>query len=177
MKGLLLAGASFLFLNLLTAVTFRLYSGKRYYRVLIVDFLVTLAGFMALHRATPPDLGFLGADWLEPDARVDLVVGALVLALLFHSFWNTVYIAFGGFSANLMILLDRDPSLTAERFISMFGADREVDQVLEWRLPNLVQGNYLEPHGSAWRVRPKGRFLGTFVRVWKILLTGADRGG
>ncbi len=178
MKGLVLAAVAFVVLIALSTVFLRLYRGRKHFRALLAAFGAALGVYGVLYRALPPDLGFLPGVLLEPHGGMDFANGVLVLALLFHGFWDTAYAtAITGLSTNVIVLIGRAGGLATSDLLRLHHADREVDAVLAWRLRNLVQGGYVVLVDGAYRLRTKGRIVGAAARSVKILLTGTDAGG
>ena len=178
MRGVVLASVSFLALVGLCAGGLRFYSGRKYFKIFLVAFAVAAAVYALLYRALPDDLGVLPVGWLEPNGTVDFLNGILILVLLFHSFWDAVYTtALTGFSGNLIVLLHRHGGLSRDQLLEIYGAREEIDRVLAWRLPNLLEGGYLRAEGAGYRLRPKGWLIGRVTRWLKLLLTAHDTSG
>lgn len=178
MKGVAVAGIAFLVLAVLSAALLRRYRGQRHFRPLLLAFALAVAAYAALHAALPADLGVLPARWLEPSTSLDFLNGLLVLALLFHSFWDAVYTsALTGLSANVIVLMRREGGLSGAQVCRWYGAGEPLDRILAWRLPRLVAGGYVEPVGDGFRLRPKGRLVGQVTRALKRALTGREEGG
>jgi hypothetical protein len=178
MKGLVLAALSFALLMALSMALLRVYRGTKYFKMFLHAFALACAAYTGLHVLSPPDLGVLPATWLEPNGAVDFLNGLLVLALLFHSFWDVVYtVALTGFSGNLLVLLDHPGGLSRQEILGIHGAGEELDRVLAWRLPRLVGGGYVVLEGAGFRLRPKGWLIGSLTRVLKRILTAEEKGG
>lgn len=178
MKGLLLAVLSFVILVGVSMSLLRLYRGKKYFKVFLIAFAFAVGMYSYLHWVFSHDLGFLPQSFLEPHATLDFVNGLLVLALFFHSFWDVVYTtALTGFSGHLTVLLACKGGLSRKEILSIYGANDEIDRVLAWRLPNLLQGGYLEAQGSGFHLRPKGWAVARLTRLLKRMLTACEEGG
>ena len=57
-----------------------------------------------------------------------------------------------------------------EEAMKGFGSDREVDPLLEWRLPNLLNGQYLSQEGDAFRLLRRGRKVARCALFLKRIL-------
>ncbi|HZV01570.1 MAG TPA: hypothetical protein VFF73_32975 [Planctomycetota bacterium] len=177
MKGPLLGVLVFAAMVSASAIGFRLQRSKKYYRILLAELPLGLITFFLVWRATPATLGFLPEAWLEPSPLVDAGAGALICVLLFHCFWDTVYLLHAGLSAQVLVAIDEDPTLDEARFLRSLGAEKDVDLILGWRIPNLIRGGHVEPVGTEFRLLPRGRLVGGFTRLLKRILTGEDGGG
>ncbi|MFQ5912845.1 MAG: hypothetical protein ACE5JS_06660, partial [Nitrospinota bacterium] len=153
MKGLLLAAGAFLLLVALSVVLLRFYRGKKHYKVFLSAFALAVGFYIVLYRALPENLGFVPPGWLEPHRTLDFLNGLLILTLGFVGFWDSVYTTvLTGFSANLMVLLAEGGELSREEILGLYGAGKKLDRVLAWRLPKLIEGNYLEAEGAGYRL-------------------------
>ncbi len=178
MKGIVLAAISFLFLIAISMGLLRLYRGQKYYRVLLVAFLLAAGLYVWLHRFLPADLGCLPSGWLEPQSALDGINGFLILGLLFHGYWDAIYTTvLTGFSSNLMILLSRHGKLSQADLKAFYGGADPVDYVVSWRLENLVREGYISQSADGYQLLPKGRVVGVLTRHLKWLLTGSEQGG
>lgn len=181
MKGIALALLSFALLVGLSVVLLRRYRGRKHYRVLLAAFATASAAYVGAHVATPADLGVFAERWLEPNRAVDIANGAVLLALLFHSYWDTLYTAvLTGFSANLLVVLDREGGLGIDEVVRIYGADGADDHLVARRVRGLVEDGYLaatRPQDGSVRLTPKGRAMACLVKILKRLLTGRVEGG
>jgi hypothetical protein len=101
---------------------------------------------------------------LWPIARIEDALGLacdLSLQLLAClTMWNAFYSVLWGFSGSLMYDLFNEPALRhRERLIRSYEGDGELDRILARRLPNLIQGGFINRDGSTLRLRPKGVLL------------------
>lgn len=165
MKGLLLAGLSFLVLMGLSLVLLRFYRGKKYYRVFLLAFAMMLLFYGAIYRLCPDDLAFLPPLLVEPNQQVDFWLGAFVLFLLFHIFWDVAYAAvLTGFSSHLIVLLSRSGGMSLSELLKIYHASEPVDGVLAWRIEGLIRGKYLVSEGAGFRLTRRGAFLASSSR-------------
>lgn len=171
MKGLLLSLLAFVCLLLAVMGSLRLYRGKRYFHVLILCFFVSAGLYWFFYRNLPSNLGFLPGAWMEPDPRFDFWNGLIVLFLIFHSFWDFAYTtAFTGFSSNLLVLLSKQGSLKREEIDAIYSRQGFSREIMDWRLPNLVKGNYVALEEGRLRLLWKGRLFAVTVLFLKRLL-------
>lgn len=178
LKGVLLAGVAFLCLMTISVLLLRLYHGKRYYRVFLIAFAVALGFYGLFYAVLPTDLGFLSPKWLERHRPLEFLNGILILGMLFLWFWDTFYTAvLTGFSSNLMVILAAGGTRSPQEVLRIYGAEKELDSILAWRLPKLLDGGYIEAHGAGYRIRSKGRKIGRLARFLQRLLTGSEEGG
>ena len=177
MKGLFLAGFSFLVLVVLSLIFLRFYRGKKYYRMFLLAFIGALGIYVYLQVALPDDLGFLPRWLVESRRAVDFWNGLLVLLLIFHIYWDVAYAtALTGFSSNLMILLSRPNGLSMGEILEIYGAGSPLDRVLLWRLDSLLRGKYLKQEASGFRILTKGKTVARFSRFLKHLYGIKERG-
>jgi hypothetical protein len=80
--------------------------------------------------------------------------------------WNAFYSLLWGFSGSLMYDIANDTALqNQERLIRSYEGDGEVDRMMARRLPNLVQGGWIEYENRTIRLRPKGRIMAAGTRL------------
>src|SRR5690242_417782 len=105
MKGLLLAtGMAAAYMGAIT-VLFLCCRVRHRAAAMTRVYLATLPVFVALHRLTPADLGFLPAQLTEPRAVIDLAFGILLwTAAFFGGILQLYNLADRGFS--LRIIMD-----------------------------------------------------------------------
>lgn len=169
MTGLLLAFLSFFLLILLAVLFLRRYRGRKYFFPLLGAFLLSACFYSAAFFSFPE----------EPDIapRLNFLNGLLILALLFHGFWDTLYTSFiTGFSSGLLVrLLNRGAAgMSEEELLEIYGGKTEASHLLTHRLDNLTVGGYLRREGDSFKLLPKGRFFALLTRaVQKTLNMGA----
>ena len=159
MKGILLSLVSFLFLFSISLILLRFYRGKKYFKVLLLAYVLAILFYSLLWKSTGGDHG-----------RIDFWNGFILLALIFHSFWDFCYTtAFTGFSTNLLVLLSKEKSLSLKEILKIYGEEGE-QGILSWRLPNLIRGNYLTEREGRLFLRPKGKILALLTLFLKRAL-------
>lgn len=174
MKGILLSFGSFCFLIPVSVVAVRFYAGKKYFRPLIVAFLIAAFFYTILFYWTPSDIGFLKEDWMVADQRLDFINGFLLLFLLFHSYWDAVYTSFfTGFSTKILIQMlgKRGQGLNVEELVKMYQGNQPGNPLVDGRLQNLVCGDYLSPVAlGEYQLLSKGNFFAVFTRTFQKIL-------
>lgn len=179
MKGLLLSLVVFFLLIVASFFSIRAYRGKKYFRVFLVEFPIAVFLYFFLFRVLPPDLTFLPPSLREPSAVVDGFAGFLLLCLLFHIFWDACYAAIlTGFASELLARLYRHRvrGLSKEEFMEGFGLHEKIDHVLAWRLPNLLNGRYIQAEGDHFRLLPKGKRIAQSAIFLKRLFNMEEGG-
>jgi len=169
-KGILLSLISFFLLIVVSFFSIRAYRGKKYFYVFLTVLPFACLFYLLLFYSLPDNLYFLPQILVEPSRLVDFGNGLFILLLLFHIFWDTAYATvLTGFSSELMVRLFREKQrgLSIEELMKEFGAEREMDEILEWRIPNLLNSGYVTAEGSRFRLLKKGRWiaaLGLFLK-------------
>jgi len=161
-KGILLSLISFSFLCAASFFSIRVYRGKKYFHIFLAVLPFACLFYALLFCFLPPNLYFLPRDLLEPSRLVDFGNGLLVLLLLFHIMWNAVYaMILTGFSSELTVRLfrHRKQGLSIEELMKEFGGDQEIDNILSWRFPNLLNGKYISAEGNHFYLLPRGRCM------------------
>ena len=170
MKGLILSSFSFLFLIGLSLILLRIYQGKKYFKMFLMAFVLTCVFYGGAYKILPDNLGFLTEPFLEPHGRVDFWVGALILLLVFHIFWDTAYGAvLTGFSSYLMTLLFQRKGLSIDEILEIYDSKQYSEQIFLWRINNLLRGGYLIQEGESFRLQPKGKIVARIVFFLNIL--------
>lgn len=180
MKGILTGFAAFLFLMAVSVVAVRRYSGKKYFRPLVGVFLLAVVFYAVLFLLLPRDPGFLPSSWRVGNPAVDFANGLLLLSLLFHSYWDTVYTSFfTGFSTKILMQLAKagNAGLSLEALMRLYSEMPGKNPVLSVRLQNLVQGRYLAPLGQGrFRLLPKGHFFAVVSRFFQRIFHMGEGG-
>jgi len=173
MKGIVLAMASFGLFALLAIILLRTRPWEKQYRALLLAFPFGAFAYACGYAFTPPDLGCLGARWLEPSRGVDVAMGLAVYLMLFHCFWDFIYaVAVTGFSVGLMVKIERSmPSgATTDELVGSYVMAEGRDCVFSRRIPNLLRGGYIREEGKALRLTPRGRAMACVVHALQRLL-------
>ncbi len=165
MKGTLLSLISFILLVVLSCLSLRVYRGKKYFYIFLIEFLFACLFYSLLFCYLPEDLHFL-PPWLrEPSRSVDFGNGLLILLLLFHMMWDAAYaFILTGFTSELFVRLFQKnrQGLSLEELVKGFGGDEEIDEILAWRLPNLLNCKYISAEGNQFRLLNRGRRVARF---------------
>ena len=170
MKGLLVALVSMGVLVIFSMILLRVYRGKKYYRMFLLAFIGALGFYSFCFHQLAPDLGFLPPAWVLSDERADFWNGVLILSLVFHLYWNTVYaIVLTGFSSNLMIHLTRPSGQSLGEVLEIYGANLPLDGVLAWRIENLIRSQCLTREAESFRLLSKGRRMARIGQFLKKL--------
>lgn len=177
MKSILVAFLSFLFLVATVLVMLRCYRGRKYFRILIAGFVLSIPFYIFLYRLSPSNFYFFPTSLLEPNRRMDFWNGLILLFLSFHTFWDFCYTsAFTGFSSNLLVILSRTGKMSEAQILDLYAAKGGLDGILSWRLPNLVQGKYLKEDHGRYSLLAKGRTVALITRSLKRLLALGEGG-
>ena len=172
MKGILLALFSFLVLLAAAILSVRSYRGRKYFYFFLAEFPFACLFFLLLHRVLPDNLGCLPPTWLEPSPLVDIGNGFLILLLLFHMMWDAAYaFVLTGFTSELFVRMRQgnQGGFSVEALVRAFGGDREVDDILEWRIPNLLNSRYVSAEGDHFRLTQRGKWIARFAFFLKRL--------
>lgn len=120
--------------------------------------------------------------WIWPlrttEDALGLASGLLLQLLACLTMWNAFYSLLWGFSGSLMHDLYTDPSVRDRAaLIRSYAGEGRVDRILARRLPNLQRGGWIDLHGEALTLRPKGRFMarGTLL-AFKVFSLGMGGG-
>lgn len=177
MKGIFLSIVFFLFDVLLTVWMLRRYRGKKYLRVFLLAFAITVTVYSAAYALLPEDIGFLPSQWLEWNTAVDFWNGILLLALLFHCFADVAYTTvLTGFSTNLLVHVAKRGPLTARDIEEIYGVTGGRDPVTDWRMEHLVQGKYVLADKDGYRMLPKGGAVASLARFLQKLFNVGEGG-
>lgn len=178
MKGLILALVWLLLFCAVTMCALRTRRWEKPFKVFLVIFGATLPLYWLSYRLTPPDLWLLPPGAAESCGWVDFWYGLLVYALLFHNFWDFVYAGPMGFSAGLMVELERagEEGLSREELIDYFRGESGMDRIFGRRLPNLVEGRYIVVRDGKMVLTGKGRAVAALTAFLKNLLSAGEGG-
>lgn len=179
MKGLILAftclGVSFL----LSFIGLRFYRGTKYFKVFMIVFLVSIGLYGFLYRITLPNLGFIPPSWREPFARVDCLNGALWMVLIYHLFWDGMYMFFfTGFSTGILqhLILHQKEGLHEIEIIDKYGGFTKSSFVVSDRVSNLEKGHYLKKTSTGYILTRKGVIFAELTLFFKKLLNIKELG-
>lgn len=166
MNGLLLSLAAFGVLVALSVVAIRFSSVKKYFKPLIGSFLVSTLLYSVMYWFVWPRV-----------SAVEYWNGMLILFLLFHSYWDTIYTSFlTGFSSGMLIRILRygDRGVTIEDLILKYGCTQKASPVVTARLDNLLSGRYIQKGERGYFLLPKGKFFAVLTKtIQKSLNMGA----
>ncbi len=171
MKGVLLSFAAFLLYVVATALLSRILLVCRHAKLFIRTFLAAEAAYFLAYALTPANLWFLPARLLAPSPWLEILLGAFILALNFHSYFDWFFAFNGGFSTSLLLLLLRSRA-SSEELIAKFHDAGGRDKIYGWRLPRLEETGYLRinPATRVCSLTPKGRVVAILTRFIKRLL-------
>jgi len=173
MKGILLAGISFIFFLGLSVLILRFYKGNKEFKVFFANFLLSSILYSTLSFSFSPDLGFLSLEWIEKASKVDFLYGLAILAMVFHGFWTFAYASNLGPSGDLMTeLYERGEEGASEtELLAIFlQEENDLDIILARRIPKLLKEGYIKEEGNGYRVLPRGLFYGRITHVLKRAL-------
>ncbi|MDP8247436.1 MAG: hypothetical protein P9M00_04815 [Candidatus Tritonobacter lacicola] len=178
MKGLILTLIWFVIFLTVTIVILRLRRRKKPFKFFMAVFIGTLPLFIFSYLMTPTDLYFLPSSFVEPCAIVDFLYGLVVYVLLFHNFWDFVYAGPMGFSAGLLVELERVGGRggSTEELIAYFRRDGQVDKIFGRRIPNLLHGGYIAMDNEVVRLTRKGRVMANLTCFLKRLVCAGEGG-
>lgn len=158
-KGLILAVAATALAVVLATLMFRAVTTTRRVPVLLGVWLATLAVYAIAFALTPADLGVLPPALVERLPWVEALFGLVVHAALFFGGLLQVYnLAERGFSLRILIDVAEAPSraLTAPDVCDRYAAGRGVAWMLDKRLRDLVDHDYIRLDGGRYCVTPRG---------------------
>lgn len=178
MKGFMLAAAACLAFGALCAILLRLSRGKHVFARFVAGALACAAAYVLAHLATSDDVGFLPGEWVERCAPLDLANGLVVFLILAATFVNVLYATvLAGLSTTVLVLLEREGSLTREDLLARHGLGDGRDPAVAHRISMLLAGRHIEPHGGGYRLLPKGRRVAALTRALRFLVSGRALGG
>lgn len=159
MKGLLLAAAATALAVVLATVVFRALTTTRRVPVLLGVWLTTLAAYLIAFALTPADLGVLPPALVERRPLLEALFGLAVHAALFFGGLLQVYnLAERGFSLRILIDVAEAPAraLTAPDVRDRYGAGRGLAWMLDKRLRDLIEHDYVRLDGGRYCATPRG---------------------
>lgn len=172
MKGILLSFVCLVVFFIFSVFALRAYRGIKYYLVFLMEVPFVAFLYLFLFTSLPENLYFLPSFLLEPSRIADFLNGFLILVLLFHLAWDMAYaMILTGFSSEVAVKLfrGRKGGLSVEALMKEFGADREMDDILTWRIPNLLKSGFLRKEGDAFCLTRKGKRIAAFALFLKRL--------
>lgn len=173
MKGLLLALACSASTAVGVTVLFAVRDVARRAAAMAAVFLLSVPVYLAAHRFTPADLGFLPPALVEPCAWLDAAFGLVVHAALFAGGWLQLYnLADRGFSLRILIDVAEAPAarLTGEQIAAGYGGGRGAAWMREKRIEGLVETGLARWDGGRLHVTPKGRGVARLFGRLRALL-------
>ncbi len=166
MKGLVLSLGFFIFLVFLTVFMLRRYRGKKYLRVFLLAFAITLGIYTLVYNFSP-----------GPGAAVDFWNGILFLFLLFHCFADVSYTTvLTGFSTNLLVHIAKRGPLSTRDMEDIYGLTQGRDPVTDWRMDHLVRGKYVLSSRDGYQMLPKGSSVARLAEFLQRLFNTGDGG-
>jgi hypothetical protein len=178
MKSLILA--SLMTLGEFALVTWIFRSGRVRRRAATMSrlFLASLPLFIAVHLATPRDLGILPVSLSEPSRAADLAFGLLVYGAAFFGGILQIYnLADRGFSLRILIDLDEVSGgpLSAEEIAERYSEGRGLEWMFTKRLEDLVEQGLVTIEGGVVRNSARGaRTAALFDRLRTFLRSDGE---
>ena len=170
LKGILLAcGAFGAFLPLHLAI-FHLRAPHRRFGSMVRLHALLALGLLAAYAVTPPDVWVIPAGWAGAGWLIDLANGLLVQSLLFVGYSMFYFLVDRGFSARILIEIERAPgrALTPEEVARVYPLERVVAR----RLDEMLDMGSVTKEGDRYRITPRGcrqarlfAFLKSFFRL------------
>jgi hypothetical protein len=175
MKAILVAALAELLL--LAGVSWGLRSGitHRRARLMLIAFMSILPMLLAIHLLTPPDLGFLSAEFVMPIAWIDVAFSVFLFGVGFFGGILQLYnLADRGFSLRILIDILEAPlgAMSLDDVMHNYSAGRGIEWMYAKRLNDMLSGGLARVEGEFLVLTPKGRriaklftWLQEFARV------------
>jgi len=174
LKGIILGLITFAVFFVVHVAVFRLRPPVRRFDAMVRVHWLLVPALAVAYLVTPPDLGMLPADTIGAGWVLDLINGVIVYDFLFVGYSMFYFLVDRGFSARILIEIERAPSaaLTQEQVEAVYAPE----QIVGRRLGDLLDMKSVTKLGERFRIAPPGlrqaRFF-SFVKAFFNLGPGA----
>jgi len=161
MKGISIGIFCFCLTVLFSFLGLKIYRGNQYFKIFIASWGISVVLYGILYWLTPAHLYIYSPLYLEPNTSIDSVNGFLWLTLLFHLFWDGMYMFFfAGFSTGLLARLfdAKEQGLSRDELLDYYKVQGG-NMLIRSRMINLERGRYLCRVNSSYELTPKGVFF------------------
>jgi hypothetical protein len=165
LKGMVLAWVLVWVWAVVQGIVFQLRAPEKAFASMVAWFAPMPVAYVALHLATPADLGFLPDRFVGGAAALSLLNGLVLLVLLFLTGVLFYYHADRSITVRLLIEMARAPQqrLSLDQMQAVCG----VEVLMHDRLRTMAVNGFLEERDGIYHLAPKGRvggFAGTVAR-------------
>jgi len=160
MKAILLAAVAELVLFACISAFLRSCVTGRRARSMLIAFLSLLPGLLLAHLLTPPDLGFLAAEFVMPIAWIDAVFAVFLYSVGFFGGILQLYnLADRGFSLRILIDILEAPSQTMrlDDVMQVYSAGRGIAWMYAKRLEDMQSAGLAKIEEDFLVLTPKGQ--------------------
>jgi hypothetical protein len=175
MKTILVAALAELLLFVCVSMCLRSGFAHRRARSMLIAFITVLPALLAIHLLTPPDLGFLHAEYAMAPAGIDIGFAVFLYSAGFFGGILQLYnLAERGFSLRILIDILEAPSeaIGLDDVMTGYSAGRGVAWMYAKRLDDLQSAGLARVEGQCLVLTPKGQrvaklfmWLHEFARV------------
>ena len=173
MKGILLAWLCLMGAFGVSFIGLRLCSGKKYYKVFRNIFPFVILVYVCLYFSTTPNLGFISPKYLELNNTVDFINGLLWAILVFHLFWDGMYMFFvTGFSTGILgsLFKNRTEGMTEREILESYVDNAKESVVIQNRLLNLEEVGFIRKTQAGHEVTQRGQQVARIIFYFKKFL-------
>jgi hypothetical protein len=174
LKGLVLAVAGFVLFLIVHIVIFRLIALERRFKVMVQIMLAVGLGFLIVHWATGPDLGFLPLAYARAGWAIDLLNGLLVYGFLFIGYSMFYFLVDRGFSGRIMIEIETAPECRLRQ--QDIAARYSLEMVLRRRLTEMLEIGQVVQLDGRYCNTSKGRSAAAMLAFVKRFLQLGEGG-
>lgn len=155
LKGIVLGLLTFGVFVVTHVALFRFRAPTRRFDAMVRAHWLLVPVLGAAYVVTPPDLGVLPATFIGAGWVLDLVNGVIVYDFLFVGYSMLYFLIDRGFSARILIEIDRAPgdALTQEQIEAVYSPE----QIVRRRLGDLRDMGSVVEEGDRFRIMPSGR--------------------
>lgn len=167
LKGIVLGLITFCVFFAAHVAVFRFRAPARRFDAMVRVHWLLVPVLCVAYVLTPPDLGILPPEWTGAGWVLDLVNGVIVYDFLFVGYSMLYFLVDRGFSARILIEIERAPSaaLTQEQVEAVYAPE----QIVGRRLGDLLDMKSVTKIGERFRIAPPGlqqaRFF-SFVKAF-----------
>jgi hypothetical protein len=129
-------------------------------RLMLIAFMSVLPLLLAIHLLTPPDLGFLSAEFVMPIAWIDVAFSVFLYSVGFFGGILQLYnLADRGFSLRILIDILETPSgaMSLDDVMRGYSAGRGIGWMYAKRLNDMQSGGLARLESECLVLTPKGR--------------------
>lgn len=154
LKGIVLGMITFCVFFVSHVAIFRLRAPGRRFDAMVRVHWILVPGLCVAYVVTPPDLGLLPANLTGAGWALDLVNGIIVYDFLFVGYSMFYFLVDRGFSARILIEIERAPNgaLTREQIEAAYAPE----QIVGRRLGDLRDMSSVVEEGGRFRITPSG---------------------